>query len=142
LAAPLLGTLENLNLIIQLERPEVIIVALPFESDMFCEHQILEARVCHNIKIEQAEEVYEKLTGKVPMEALAPHELIHANDFRLGRLTLLSTRLLSLISAFVVLVLLAPLLFLISILIMLDSSGPVLFVQNRIGLGGKSFKLK
>lgn len=39
------------------------------------------------------------------------------------------------------LIILAPLLFLVSILIKLESKGNVIFVQDRIGLNGKSFKM-
>lgn len=39
------------------------------------------------------------------------------------------------------LIILAPLLFLVSILIKLESKGNVIFVQDRIGLNGKAFKM-
>lgn len=39
------------------------------------------------------------------------------------------------------LIILAPLLFLVSILIKLESKGNVIFVQDRIGLNGKTFKM-
>lgn len=46
-----------------------------------------------------------------------------------------------LVGASLLLVLLAPLLALIAVLIKLDSKGPVFFVQERLGLGGRTFRL-
>jgi exopolysaccharide biosynthesis polyprenyl glycosylphosphotransferase len=138
---PLLGSLENINRIIQQETPQVIIVALPHNREGISDHQLLEARVCRKIKIEEAESVYEKITGKLPIQALSPRGVIYSDDFLPGRLTLLATRQLSIFFALIGLVLSAPLLLLIALLIKLDSPGPVLFVQERIGLGGKTFKL-
>jgi lipopolysaccharide/colanic/teichoic acid biosynthesis glycosyltransferase len=43
--------------------------------------------------------------------------------------------------SFIGLVLLAPFLLLIAIIIKLDSKGPVLFVQNRVGKNNKDFKI-
>ncbi|MFD2725981.1 sugar transferase [Hyunsoonleella rubra] len=45
------------------------------------------------------------------------------------------------IFAFIGLVLLFPILILIALLIKLDSPGPVLFVQGRVGKGNKDFKI-
>lgn len=50
-------------------------------------------------------------------------------------------RLLDLIISLTILVIFSPLLLLIAILIKLDSEGPVLFKQTRIGLDSKSFTI-
>src|SRR6185312_3136823 len=50
-------------------------------------------------------------------------------------------RALDLLIAVPVLILLAPLLAVISLFIRLDSTGPVLFRQTRLGLGGKPFDI-
>ncbi|MEY4641901.1 MAG: hypothetical protein RLZZ227_1895, partial [Pseudomonadota bacterium] len=122
-------------------QPEVIIVALPHGLATQWDHQLLEARVCKNIRIEQAEVVFERITGKLPIEALAPRGLLYSDGFQPTALTLLSTRLLSLCVALAGSILFAPLLMLIALLVKLDSPGPVLFVQDRVGFGGKPFKL-
>lgn len=138
---PLLGSLDTLGAIIRLHEPAVIIVALPHQRTLLADHQLLEARVCHHIRIEQAEAVYECLTGKLPIQALEPQGMLYADNFRPGRLSLLAARLLSLIAAICGLLLCAPLMLVIAQLIKLDSPGPVLFTQQRIGRGGKPFTL-
>jgi exopolysaccharide biosynthesis polyprenyl glycosylphosphotransferase len=138
---PVLGSIENLQHVIQAARPDVIIVACPHTRATQSDHHLLEARVCRNIRVEQAEVVFEKITGKLPIHALAPSALIYSDGFEQSRLTLLSTRLLSLCFALVGLIVFAPLLLVIALLIKLDSPGPVLFIQERVGFGGKPFKL-
>jgi exopolysaccharide biosynthesis polyprenyl glycosylphosphotransferase len=53
----------------------------------------------------------------------------------------LAKRAMDLAVTFVLLVLLAPLLLAIAILVRLDSQGPALFVQKRVGLHGRIFKI-
>jgi lipopolysaccharide/colanic/teichoic acid biosynthesis glycosyltransferase len=50
-------------------------------------------------------------------------------------------RLFDIVVAMLALVLLAPLLALIAIAVKLDSRGPVIFSQTRVGLGGKPFSI-
>ncbi len=138
---PILGTVGNLGDIIRAEQPERIIVARTQSQADLSEHQLLEARVCKNIIVEDAEMVYEKLTGKLPIESLTPGGMIFSDEFQPSRGSLLATRALSLFIAIVGLLLFAPLLLLIAVLIKLDSRGPVFFVQKRVGLGGKPFNL-
>ena len=50
-------------------------------------------------------------------------------------------RLVDLIFASIALLLFAPLLFLVSLLIKLDSRGPILFIQTRNGFSGRPFRI-
>jgi exopolysaccharide biosynthesis polyprenyl glycosylphosphotransferase len=65
-------------------------------------------------------------------------------DYRTGdlsRSTLFLKRILDVAVSALALTVLSPLLMLIAIAIKLDSRGPVLFVQHRAGLGGRSFRM-
>jgi len=50
-----------------------------------------------------------------------------------------SKRLMDVVGAFCGLIMLLPLLMLVGVLIRLDSRGPILFCQKRVGLGGREF---
>ncbi len=138
---PLLGSVDNLHNIIREQDPDVIIVAVSEDRTGLFDHQLLEAGLFRHIKIEHATAVYERLTGKLPIEAYAPEDVLYSDIFQPGRTTLLSARLLSLIVALTGSIVCAPLLLLIAALIKLDSSGPVLFTQQRSGFEGSQFKL-
>ncbi len=138
---PLLGAIEDLRQLIESHNPARIIVALSRNYRSYADHQLLEAKVCKNITIEDAETVFERLTGKIPIELLAPQSVIFSNDFEPAQLSVFVARMLSLLLAVMAIALLAPLMLLVAILIKLESQGPVLFVQDRVGLAGKQFKL-
>jgi lipopolysaccharide/colanic/teichoic acid biosynthesis glycosyltransferase len=55
------------------------------------------------------------------------------------RLDAAATRTLDVLGAATLLILLSPLLLIVAVLVKLDSPGPVLFRQERVGLGGRPF---
>jgi len=85
--------------------------------------------------------VYERLTGKLAIETLTPSTLIFSGDFKKSRLDLAAGRCLSLLVSIVGLTILSPLLGLVALLIKLDSRGPAFFVQERMGMAGRRFRL-
>lgn len=138
---PLAGTLDDLQRIMVDLKPDRIIVALAERREYFPLHQLVEARVRRGAIVESGEEVYEHLTRKIAIDVLTPSSVIFSKDFRPSSFSLTVTRGLSLFVATVGLIVFAPLFFLIAVAIKLDSRGPVLFVQSRIGRGGRRFKL-
>lgn len=67
--------------------------------------------------------------------------LLHLHPARLRMPSLMLKRLFDLILAPVVLLLAAPIMAVIALAIRLDSPGPVLFRQQRVGLGGRRFTM-
>lgn len=137
---PLLGPLEDLWEIIQEVRPDRIIVALPDRRGLLPARQLLECRV-RGILVEDGAEAYERLTGKLAIEWLTSSGLIYSEGLRRSRLALAAGRAISLLVSAIGLLLLAPILGLIALAIKWDSRGPVFFVQDRVGMGGRPFEL-
>lgn len=137
---PVVGHLEDLARILQEIRPDRIVVALAERRRGLPSEQLLGARV-KGVIVEEGAELYERLTGKIAIEALTPSSVIFCQGFRKSRVALAVGRAMSLLIAVVGLVTLAPLLGLIALLIKLDSSGPVLFLHERMGMNGKRFNL-
>jgi exopolysaccharide biosynthesis polyprenyl glycosylphosphotransferase len=140
-AYPLLGPLERLDKIIEEVRPSRIVLALAERRGQLPVRELLEARVCRGVVIEDGVDAYERLTGKIPIESLAPSSLLFSRDFRKSRWAMVLERTLSLVAAAVGLAVLAPLIAAIAAAIKLDSRGPVFFVHERVGLRGKRFRL-
>jgi exopolysaccharide biosynthesis polyprenyl glycosylphosphotransferase len=137
---PLLGSPGQLGQIVQELRPHRIIVALGDRRGHLPVLQLLEQRV-RGLIIEEGEEAYERVTGKLAVESLRPGSLLFCQGFRNSLLQLAFARGVSLLCAVAGLLALAPLLALIAALIKIDSEGPVLFRQRRVGLGGEPFDL-
>lgn len=137
---PILGPLEHLDRVIQESRPDRIIVALAERRGRLPVRRLLESRA-RGIVVEDGAAAYERLTGKLALESLSPSSVVFSPDLQVSRLQLAVGRGFGLFASAVGLILLAPLLGLIALAIKLDSRGPLLFVQERVGLHGRSFKL-
>lgn len=82
---------------------------------------------------------YERTRAEVPLESLKASWLVYGDGFVQGRLRALTKRTFDLITSTVLLVLALPVMLLTMLAIRLDSPGPVIYSQPRIGRGGKTF---
>jgi exopolysaccharide biosynthesis polyprenyl glycosylphosphotransferase len=137
---PLRGPLGHLDKIIEEVKPDRIVVALAERRGRMPMRHLLEAEA-RGILVEDGLQTYEHFTGKLAIEALTPSFLIYSGAFRKSRLVIAFRRVSSLALAAVGLVLTAPLMLLIALAIKLESVGPVLFMDERAGRGGRPFRL-
>jgi exopolysaccharide biosynthesis polyprenyl glycosylphosphotransferase len=137
---PVLGPLERLDKLIEDVKPDRLIVALTERRGRMPMAQLLECGT-KGILVEDGLRTYEHFTGKLPIESLTPSFLVFSGAFRKSRLQLGVRRLVSLSAAVVGLVVTAPLMALVAVAIKLDSRGPVLFLDERAGRGGRPFRV-
>src|SRR3989454_3921267 len=131
---------DALDRVIETTLPDRIVVALAERRGRLPLYPLLESRA-RGVVVEDAVDTYERLTGKLALEALSPSSVVFSADFQVSRLQLALSRALSLLASVIGLTALAPVLGVIVLLIKLDSRGPVFFIQERVGLSGLSFKL-
>ena len=93
------------------------------------------------VEVVEEAKVHEEIAGKIPVEDLRPSWLIFSEGFSSSRLRTITKRAFDITVAMVGLVLSAPLALLTAIAIKLESPGPVLFRQKRVGQGGKEFTI-
>jgi exopolysaccharide biosynthesis polyprenyl glycosylphosphotransferase len=93
------------------------------------------------LRIEEASTLYQKVTGKIPVESISPSALIFSDGFAQSSFRAIYSRLLSILGASVGLILFGPLMLLVSLAIKLDSKGPVLYGQMRVGKHGQPFEI-
>jgi len=122
------------------ERVDRIIVALEERRGKFPEGQLLDCKM-RGIPIEEGIQFYEHLTGRLQIESLRPSFLIFSDGFKKTRLTMWVKRVSGFAISLIGLTLLSPLVFVVSILIKMDSHGPVFYRQKRAGENGKVFSL-
>jgi exopolysaccharide biosynthesis polyprenyl glycosylphosphotransferase len=138
---PILGSIDHIGDIVRHVMPGRIVTTLSERRGHLPVRELLEARFFHGAVVEDGVDVYERLTGKLAIERLRPSSLLFAQDVHRYRMARAMARGLSFAMALVALVLTAPLGLLISLVIWLDSGGPVLFRHARLGLRGRSFEL-
>lgn len=93
------------------------------------------------VKIQEGVHTYETITGKVALEFLDPSWLLFSGGSQLSHLLLLYNRFFSVILSLIGMLLALPLMALIALAIWLDSPGPIIFRQQRVGRNGKVFTL-
>jgi exopolysaccharide biosynthesis polyprenyl glycosylphosphotransferase len=93
------------------------------------------------VPVESAIASFERLRHKVWLEALGPEAVIYSDGFGRSRWYGIFKRFFDLLLALLLLTASAPFLLILAIAIWMDSPGPVLFRQTRIGLFGEPFVL-
>jgi len=131
----------RLQTIIEKLSPHRLVVALRERRGRTPFGTLLESCIARGVIVEDVVDYYERVTGKLAFESLAPMAVILAGGFRPPRLHQAVARLSSLVVALVALVLSAPILGIVALAIKLDSPGPVFFRQRRVGIGGRPFTL-
>jgi exopolysaccharide biosynthesis polyprenyl glycosylphosphotransferase len=140
-----LGSIDQLGDIIDATHPDRIVIALADRRRSVPMGPLLDSRV-RGVPVEEAVNFFERVTGKLAIEALSPNSLILSDgfrhsDFAQSDVSMMFVGIVSLVSAAVGIVLLAPVFAAIACLIRLDSPGPIFFVQKRIGWNGRPFGL-
>jgi hypothetical protein len=114
------------------------------ESDPMDRLQLATALIdckLRGVAVEEAGSFHERLTRKLWVKELNPDWWIYSDGFQPSRVYLWHKRALDIFCASAMLVITAPLLLLIAIGIRLDSRGPSIFRQERVGLRGARFTL-
>ena len=91
--------------------------------------------------IEDCHRFYERVMGKIPITDLQPGWLVLSEGFRRNRWILSSKRTVDIVVSIVGLILSAPITLLAAIAIKLDSKGPIIYSQERVGQYERPFNL-
>jgi lipopolysaccharide/colanic/teichoic acid biosynthesis glycosyltransferase len=137
----ILGPLARLAEIVDEVRPDRVLVALAERRKRTPLRALLESCVAQGIIVEDAAGFCERLTGRLAIETLAPTSIFCSRRFGPSRAHQRFARVLSLVVAAAGLAILWPLMAIIALAIKMESAGPVLFVQERIGARGRPFNL-
>jgi sugar transferase (PEP-CTERM system associated) len=136
----LLGNVKELLGVVEQLHPDIILVALTDMRGVLPIHDILECRF-RGIQVEEWPSFFEKLTDKIVINTLRPGWLIFSDGSVKTRLTDTIRRALDVGLSLMGLILSAPLMGLAALSIKIDSPGPVLFRQARVGKNGQVFML-
>lgn len=115
-----------------------VIVAMPDRRGTLPVEELLELRL-NGVKVEEATSWLEKISGRIEVEQLHASWLIFAEGFRFSTFFRIVRRGLNFSLALVGLVISFPLLPFILLAVKLDSSGPALYRQKRVGRRGVTF---
>lgn len=139
-SVPLANSLEEMQDLLPNLHVERIIVAPDDRRGATPVKTLLNCKM-RGIIIEQGVTFYERVTGKILVERVDPSWLIFSDGFIQGRWRYLLKRLLDICFAAFLLLATLPIMLLSALLIKLESPGPILYLQDRVGENSVVFKV-
>lgn len=136
-----LGLIGNLEEIVSRYNINRIVVAISERRGRMPLGTLVEMKLRDGVAIEESASFYERLTGKVSTETLRPSWLIFSGPSRRVRLYRQMRRLLDIALSLTGLVLSLPVMALAAVAIKIDSRGPLLYTQQRVGEGNRTFTI-
>lgn len=121
-------------------RADLIVVALSERRGFFPLSDVLRCKL-NSIQIVDAPTLFERIQGKLMLEAITPSWFIFSQGFRRTSLFSFCKRAVDILLSLSGLLLTLPFFPIIALAIKLDSKGPVLFSQLRVGNKEKKFLL-
>ncbi len=133
--------LSGLEQVIQLARISRVVVA---EHNADSRRKVAAALVdlrLRGLEVSDALDFYEKTFGRIWIEALNSEWFVYTNGFRHSKASRFLKRCVDIVFSLFLLIATAPLTLITAVAVKLDSQGPVLFRQTRVGLFGKPFTI-
>lgn len=137
-----LGPCDRLSQIAKSTGVKDAILAVPNNRSPELARSVLKARLEGTV-VREIADVYEELTGRIPVNHIEDYWLLHARGFSLLNRIYLKhgKRTLDLIVSGVLLFVALPIMALVAVLIRLDSPGAILYSQKRVGKDNEVFIL-
>jgi exopolysaccharide biosynthesis polyprenyl glycosylphosphotransferase len=137
---PVLGAQADLPRLLQEQRPQEVVIALPNASHdelldviLACEAQRAVVRIFPDM--------FQIIASELTIDNMDGLPLLTVRDVALRGWKLSVKRLMDVAGSGLGLVLLSPLLLLVALAIKLESKGSVFYTQERVGLDGKPFQI-
>lgn len=115
-----------------------VVISLTERRGAFPLQEILSCKLS-GMEVLDAPEFYERVNRKLMLENITPSWFIFSKGFKIMGLRRFFKRIGDIVLSLVGIILVSPLLPLVALAIKLDSPGPVLFKQVRVGKGDENF---
>ena len=135
-----LGHCDNLEILIRNHKVEEVIIAIE-SSDHNRIQKIITRIQDGRVKIKILPDMYELLSGSLKMTDIYGALLLQIVDDSMPIWQQALKRAMDLIISLVALVLLIPLYIICALAVKFSSSGPIFYLQDRVGLDGRVFKI-
>lgn len=137
------GVIGGYGDIVKLTRAESIdqiIIALPDRRAKLPMSALLNCKL-RGITIEEGATFNERVTGRIPLDQLKPSWMVFSDGFRSLRSRKIVERIFDIVGSIICLVILSPILLMTALFIKLDSKGPMLYKQKRVGENSRVFSI-
>ena len=129
----------SIDEVVQKHRIDEVIVAVREQrGGTVPMEQLLACRI-RGIPVLDLAGFFERAKGEVPTESLKASWLVYGHGFVQSQMRTATKRVFDIVSSFVLLVIASPVMLVTALAIRLESPGPIIYRQERVGLGGRSF---
>ena len=136
----IVGTYDQLAKLVEQYNINTIAVCLEDRRTVLPFQMLLELKA-RGVDITDGHRVFEEASGRLAIDSLRPSALIFSTGFHRRWISVVMKRILDVLLSVLGLAIFLPFFALIAVCIRLDSPGPVLYRQVRVGLGGRPFTI-
>jgi sugar transferase (PEP-CTERM system associated) len=122
----------------ELKVDEIIVAVRQQRGGVLPLRELLDCRL-YGTEITDLARFFERVHGKVPIELLKVSWLIYGNGYRQGWLRSFVKRVFDLAAALTLLLLTLPIMGMTALAIRMESKGPIVYRQQRVGYRGRAF---
>jgi sugar transferase (PEP-CTERM system associated) len=133
-----IGTYDQVAGIVSTEKIDAIVVCVEDRRLVLPVRELLESKAM-GVEIIDGHRLYEEASGRLSIDSLRPSSLIFSTGFRQRWLSKTLKRSFDAVFAGIALTLLFPLIVMVAVLVKIDSPGPALYRQMRVGLRGSPY---
>lgn len=119
---------------------EIIVALKERRGGVIPLRELLDCKMA-GIKVLDLSSFFERVRGQVRIDSLRASWLIYGEGFRQGWSRTLVKRVFDIVASLGLLILAAPVMVLAALLIVIEDGAPVFYRQERVGLGGRLFKV-
>ena len=119
---------------------EIVVALTERRSGSMPLRQLLDCKL-RGVKVYDINTHFEKTLGQIRVDYVNAGWLIFGDGFNQGAFRTFVKRVFDIVCASVLIVLSAPIMLVTAVVIALESRGPVLYRQERVGFGGKPFNV-
>ena len=136
----IIGSVNQVSDIVKEKGVSRVILSLNERRGCTPVEQLLQLKFS-GVQVEDAHSMYEKVTGKILLANLAPSWLFLSSGFRKSRSLLAVKRGIDIVVSLLGIILGLPLMGVTALAIWLETGFPILFRQERVGLGQRPFTI-
>jgi sugar transferase (PEP-CTERM system associated) len=136
----ILGNMDDVLPVVEEHQISRIVVAMEDARGCLPIRDLVRLRV-QGVRVEDAHSTVSALSGRIWLNMVRPSWFIFSDGFRRSGMTLVLKRMIDLAAGLTGLVFSAPLMLLVAVAVRLDSKGPAIYAQTRVGFRGKEFKV-
>ena len=134
-----IGLTSELEAVVLRENIDRIVVAMGERRGQLPTNELLQLSLTGKVNIEEGASFYERVTGRVSLNMIRPSWLIFSSRGRQARISGIARNIVHRLVALIGGVMAFPIALVTAVLIKLDSTGPVLYKQERVGKNGEPF---